>query len=890
VLDTTAEYIFSLAVFKDYLYAGDYPNGKIYRSNDGITWVEVEDTNEENIYALTVFNGYLYASAGTSNGKIYRSSDGTTWVEIENNTTDITSLAVFNGYLYAGSNGTIYRVGGGFDLYSNYDIPLDEWIHIAVTYNGTIVKMYLNSIIDNTMKSQITIDTNSFDLLIGNSYGTTIGCFSSTGEENFNGTIDEVRIYNRSLSEGEIKAHYERRKYANPEPTLSYGPEEMYQKYMPFGTYTSTVFDSGGNATTWDTIEWGELLPFSTNITLATRSGNTSNPDDGTWSSWSPEIINSSGRPIISPRSRYIQYRATLASSNRSVTPSLLEVNIYYETNSVNPPTLSSPDNGNWTSNPRPTFIWIFNDPDLDSQNGFTIEIDDDRNFGPSGYKITETNSASENWAALFSIPDGTYFWHVKTKDEHGLWSDWSENWSLNIDRTAPDPPMNPSVDPDIWTNINSFTIDWTNPTDFSGVVDGCWYKIGSPPTSNSDGTWTDDTTLTVTSSDGEQIVYIWLEDKVGNVNYLNYSTVTLYLDSVPPSINHAPPTDGVFGEPITITAEITDNVAVKSAILFYRKTGDSEWSNVTMTKDGDEYSADIPGSFVTMEGIQYYIEAADEVNAVKYPSLAPPNNFFNLTILDMEPPEISHNPITNGTENQIITISATITDNVGVTGAFLFYRIMDAANWESIPMTQNVHVFSADIPASFVTTDGIEYYIWATDDTFNSTHPIIDPQTAPHEITITEAEGKPDPKEEADFVTTWWWLLLLLFIVVALLVFLLSRRREEEGGIGLTAEQEIAAMGPEGISEEVAEEKPKPEEPGEIIDQEIPKESGLPEEEPEPVEVRGELGTAPKPVPPLTNTLMTDDEIFDSIKKKYEEGKISQETFEEIEKRYKKK
>ena len=51
-----------------------------------------------------------------------------------------------------------------------------------------------------------------------------------------------------------------------------------------------------------------------------------------------------------------------------------------------------------------------------------------------------------------------------------------------------------------------------------------------------------------------------------------------------------------------------------------------------------------------------------------------------------------------------------------------------------------------------------------------------------------------------------------------------------------------------------------------------------------------GRVGSILTPVPPLTETQMSDDEIFESIRKKYEEGRISEETFTEIEKRYKKK
>ena len=201
--------------------------------------------------------------------------------------------------------------------------------------------------------------------------------------------------------------------------------------------------------------------------------------------------------------------------------------------------------------------------------------------------------------------------------------------------------------------------------------------------------------------------------------------------------------------------------------------------------------------------------------------------------------------------------------------------------------------VISADIPSSAVTLDNVEYYIQATDSIFNTTHPSTNPQSTPHEITVLEDGGEPEPKEEEqDFLTTFWWLLLLLLIVVVIIVFLLSRRREEEVGIGAIPGEETSAIEPEEPLYEENMEEPLSGE-GEITDleeePEVPEDTDLPEEGPEPTKVGEESGTTPKQVPPLTTPLMTDEDIFESIKKKYEEGRISQKTFEEIKKRYKK-
>ena len=80
-------------------------------------------------------------------------------------------------------------------------IPIDTWTHVAFSYDGNYLKLYLNGVLDAVSKEVSgTINPAGTNLAIGNNLSKTRG---------FKGIIDEVRIYNRALNAAEIKRLYE---------------------------------------------------------------------------------------------------------------------------------------------------------------------------------------------------------------------------------------------------------------------------------------------------------------------------------------------------------------------------------------------------------------------------------------------------------------------------------------------------------------------------------------------------------------------------------------------------------------------------------------------------------------------------------------------------------
>lgn len=84
--------------------------------------------------------------------------------------------------------------------------------------------------------------------------------------------------------------------------------------------------------------------------------------------------------------------------------------------------------------------------------------------------------------------------------------------------------------------------------------------------------------------------------------------------DTEKPVITHTPVTEAKAGASVSVSANVTDNIAVERVTLFYRTVGAAAYSEVTMIYNGTtkKYTATIPASAVTTAGVEYYIAAMD--------------------------------------------------------------------------------------------------------------------------------------------------------------------------------------------------------------------------------------------------------------------------------------
>jgi hypothetical protein len=114
----------------------------------------------------------------------------------------------------AGANNAAYLLGvnsGGYVKFFTHNgvsssrlsslntIPTDEWTHIVGTRDGTSMKVYINGVLDNTLAGGVTPQASQYNLLIGSEPASMAF---------FDGLIDDVVIFNRVLSAGEVASLY----------------------------------------------------------------------------------------------------------------------------------------------------------------------------------------------------------------------------------------------------------------------------------------------------------------------------------------------------------------------------------------------------------------------------------------------------------------------------------------------------------------------------------------------------------------------------------------------------------------------------------------------------------------------------------------------------------
>jgi hypothetical protein len=164
----------------DYLDAGSSPSLILANGGSIEAWVKI---------------GKL--ETGWDNGIIHK-GDGASWV---NNHYGIIEMDGTNKFILTISDGTNYL---GLSGPTTKDLEENVWYHVAGTWNNSSKCIYVNGVLQECVNSTIMPKD------------TMTGCSVSTGRYNgsyyFNGSIDDVKIYNYARTPAQIAWDYNRGK------------------------------------------------------------------------------------------------------------------------------------------------------------------------------------------------------------------------------------------------------------------------------------------------------------------------------------------------------------------------------------------------------------------------------------------------------------------------------------------------------------------------------------------------------------------------------------------------------------------------------------------------------------------------------------------------------
>ena len=112
------------------------------------------------------------------------------------------------------------------------------------------------------------------------------------------------------------------------------------------------------------------------------------------------------------------------------------------------------------------------------------------------------------------------------------------------------------------------------------------------------------------------------------------------------------------------------------------------------------------------------------------------PSGKISIMSKDTMAPNIYHTPVYNATAGRNLVISATVTDNLHIEWARLYFRVKGETDWRIAVMNSFNDSYSAIIPAQYITSAGLEYYIEAFDGVSSA---FKGSQTSPYTVAVRE-------------------------------------------------------------------------------------------------------------------------------------------------------
>jgi chitodextrinase len=198
--------------------AGKFGNALLFNGSSSV--VTVNDSSSLHLTNSMTLEAWVNPSTVTSAWRdvIYKGNDN----YFLEGTSDRSSVP---------AGGGTFGSAGGLVVASS-SLVANTWAHLALTYDGAALRLYVNGVQVSSVAQTGSILTSTNPLQIGgdNIFG-----------QYFAGTIDEVRIYNMALSQAQVQSDMGTPVGGGSGPVVSLSPNTINFGNVPTGTTSSAV-------------------------------------------------------------------------------------------------------------------------------------------------------------------------------------------------------------------------------------------------------------------------------------------------------------------------------------------------------------------------------------------------------------------------------------------------------------------------------------------------------------------------------------------------------------------------------------------------------------------------------------------------------------------------
>ena len=161
--------------------------GKALQFNGVNSYVNVRHSDSINLTRAVTLMCWCYPTVITNSYRnlVYKPED----------------IYFIEGFTPAPNTPRFYGTFSSANLNAASTLPVNQWTHVAGTYDGSTMRIYINGVEAANRAQAGPILTSTYDLGIGG---------NSLNGQYFPGRIDEVRIYNRALNVSEIQTDMNR--------------------------------------------------------------------------------------------------------------------------------------------------------------------------------------------------------------------------------------------------------------------------------------------------------------------------------------------------------------------------------------------------------------------------------------------------------------------------------------------------------------------------------------------------------------------------------------------------------------------------------------------------------------------------------------------------------